>query len=91
VANGGVQEAVADNSGNLYIADSFTIVGDVFVANIAKWNGTNWSALSSGMEPNYCPVYALAVSSNVCGGYFTNAGGISANYIAQWSAWPPLA
>ena len=26
------------------------------------------------------------------GGYFTNAGGISANYIAQWngSAWAPL-
>src|SRR2546425_10829849 len=44
-ANGAVYAAVADGSGNLYIGGEFTIVGDLFANRIAKWNGTNWSAL----------------------------------------------
>src|SRR5205823_2767411 len=44
-----VYAAVVDGSGNLYIGGVFTIVGDVFATNIAKWNGTSWTALGSGM------------------------------------------
>jgi hypothetical protein len=59
--------------------------------NIAQWDGSNWSALGSGMN-NY--VYALAVSGSTlyAGGGFTTAGGSAANYIAQWngSSWSAL-
>ena len=81
--NSTVNAAVVDDSGNLYIGGNFTIVGDIFANHIAKWNGSGWSALGSGVDGQ---VNALAVSgSNLyVGGYFTNAGRITANGIAKW-------
>ncbi len=59
---------------------------------MAKWNGSAWSALGSGMN-DY--VHALAVdgSGNLyAGGDFTTAGGNAANRVAKWdgSAWSAL-
>src|SRR5207249_171889 len=89
--DGTVLAAVADGSGNLYIGGGFTVAGDVIANHIAKWNGTSWSALGSGMNGD---VRALAVSGSdlYAGGYFTTAGGSNANYIAKWdgSRWSPL-
>src|ERR1041384_66215 len=77
-----------DGSGNLYIGGWFTAVGDVPANSIAKWNGTNWSALGSGLQlnDNWAFVYALAVSGNdlYAAGRFTTAGGVAANSIAKW-------
>ena len=49
---------------------------------IAKWDGSAWSALGSGMNST---VYALAVSGTnlYAGGAFTTAGGVPANYDRQ--------
>src|SRR5262249_34596914 len=66
---------------------------------VAKWDGSSWSALGSGMgpidsdlEPPW--VYALAVPDNggYAGGEFTTAGGSAANYIAKWNggSWAAL-
>jgi len=41
---------VVDGSGNLYIGGGFVVVGNVIANNIAKWNGSSWSALGSGMD-----------------------------------------
>ena len=61
--------------------------------NIAKWDGSTWSALGSGMNGDVC-VNALAVSGTnlYAGGSFTTAGGVPANNIAKWdgSAWSAL-
>src|SRR5258708_4753594 len=83
-ADGSVSAAAVDGSGNVYIGGGFTVVGDVTANNIAKWNGSSWTALGSGMGGGspYGPyVSALAVSgSNVyAGGLFTTAGGSAAN------------
>ena len=90
-ANGSVSAAVADFSGNLYIGGNFTAAGDVVVNYIAKWDGSNWTPLGSGVSG---VVNALAVSGSdlYAGGGFTNAGGIAANYIAKWngSSWSAL-
>src|SRR3989454_7898981 len=48
--NGGVNAAVVDGSGNLYIGGYFSVVGDAFANSIAKWNGSSWTALGSGMD-----------------------------------------
>jgi hypothetical protein len=86
-----VYSAVTDASGNLYIGGLFGAVGNTLAASVAKWNGSSWSALGSGMD---LPVYALAVAGNTvyAGGWFTMAGGTNANYIAQWDGtnWSPL-
>jgi len=97
-ANGTVFAAAVDGSGNLYIGGEFTIIGDVFATNIAKWNGSSWSALGSGMgslDPiRSAIVYALAVSGSdvYAGGDFTTAGGSPATNIAKWngSSWSAL-
>jgi hypothetical protein len=90
-ANGTVRATAVDASGNLYIGGSFSMVGEVLATNVAKWNGTTWAPLGSGVDST---VLALAVSGTnlYAGGSFTNAGGSNANYVAKWngSAWSAL-
>ena len=83
--------AVAPN-GDVYAVGSFAQAGGITVNNIAKWNGSNWSALGTGT--NY-PAQALAIAPNgdvYIGGGFAEAGGITARGIAHWNgtAWRGL-
>ncbi|MBK8549520.1 MAG: hypothetical protein IPL53_00115 [Ignavibacteria bacterium] len=56
-------------NGELYIGGSFQAAGDKKVNNIARWNGTTWSELGSGLNGD---VYALAkIGSDLyAAGYF---------------------
>jgi len=56
---GGVY-ALAGYNGNLYAGGEFDTAGGNPVNFIAKWNGTIWSSLDTGL-PNYNEVYALTV------------------------------
>ena len=89
-ADGDVRAAVVDSAGNLYIGGSFTAAGDVIANNIAKWDGSSWTVLGSGMSG--FGVYALAWSGSVvyAGGDSGTGGG--ANHIAKWdgSSWSAL-
>jgi trimeric autotransporter adhesin len=89
--NGTVLASAVDCSGNLYIGGAFTIAGSATANHVAKWDGTNWSALGLGMNSNVC---ALAVSGTnlYAGGWFTTADGNSANRIARWdgNSWSAL-
>ena len=91
--------ALAVSGSDLYVGGSFTNVnngGTTLTAAdyIAKWDGTNWSALGSGSSGNGSLnsfVYALAVSGSdlYVGGSFTdvNNGGTTlsaADYVAKW-------
>jgi hypothetical protein len=89
--------ALAASGTNLYVGGSFVKAtnsnGTTISANhIAKWNGTSWSALGTGVDNT--SVYALAVSGAdlYVGGNFLNAGGAPANRIAKWngSSWSAL-
>lgn len=89
---GAVHALAVDDAGNLYAAGSFTSAGGITAANIAKWNGTSWSALGTGLN---AVVYALAVddSGNLyAGGNFTQAGETAVNRIAKWdgTGWSAL-
>lgn len=91
-ANGEVFAVAADDSGNVYIGGEFTVVGDVVANGIAKWDGTGWSALDTGLGGSeFLAVYALAVSGTdlYVGGSFKTAGGVEAHHIATWdgSGW----
>ncbi|MEI7979611.1 MAG: T9SS type A sorting domain-containing protein [Bacteroidota bacterium] len=78
-------------NGELYVGGRFTTAGGVSASNIAKWNGTAWSALGSGITGSNTgsnsQVKSMAVYNGelYVGGDFTTAGGVSANYIAKWN------
>jgi hypothetical protein len=69
---------------DLYAGGYFTTAGGAPANRIAKWNGTTWSALGSGMNG---PVRALALIGTdlYVGGDFTTAGGVMTNHIAKWN------
>ena len=89
--------AVYDDGGGpaLYAGGSFDSAGGVTANRIAKWDGTDWSPLGSGLNG---PVHVLAVHDDgggpalYAGGGFTTAGGVAANRIAKWdgTSWTPL-
>jgi hypothetical protein len=89
-----VNAMAIDPAGNLYAGGWFTQAGSIIVNNVAKWDGTNWSALTSGMG-GLGYVYCLACDSSgnlYAGGDFTTAGGRAANSVAKWNgaAWSAL-
>jgi hypothetical protein len=76
---------------NLYVGGYFDKVGEIYANNIAKWDGTSWSALGTGLGTGLgnglenCLVLKSDSFGNIyAGGYFKQAGGISANKIAKW-------
>src|SRR5437667_97014 len=87
-ANNVVLASAVDASGNLYIGGVFTQVGDTPATNIAKWNGSSWEALGSGLD-DYVDALAVSGSNLYAGGGFTTAGDMAANHIAKWdgSSW----
>jgi len=95
----GFVDSMATSGDTLYIGGAFSIAtnffgsgGTVSVNNIAKWNGSAWSALGGGCDGG---VYALKASgSNVfAGGIFGHAGAAAVNSVARWdgTSWSPLA
>jgi len=89
---GGAVTAIAISGSNVYVGGTFNTAGDISASYIAKWDGTTWSTLGSGMNGF---VTALAVAANgdlYAGGSFTTAGGVSANRVARWdgSTWSPV-
>jgi hypothetical protein len=78
--------------GGLVVGGGFSEAGGVSVNRIARWNGTAWSALGSGLIGLTLPsVDALAPHDGelVVGGSFSSAGGVLAANIATWdgAAW----
>ena len=68
-----VYAAVVDGAGNLYIGGDFTAVGETVANYIAKWNGSDWSPLGSGMELLCLYAGGLGLRS-VCRGLFHHGG-----------------
>ena len=93
--NGKVETVVISGT-DVYVGGSFTNAGNTPGADyIAKWDGTQWSALLSGTAGLTGTVHAIALQGNdvYVGGAFQNAGGnSSAKYLARWdgSKWTGL-
>ncbi|MFN7942390.1 MAG: RHS repeat-associated core domain-containing protein [Thermoanaerobaculia bacterium] len=97
--NGDVRAMTLFNDGTgtaLYVGGTFTTAGGVTVNRVAKWNGTSWSALGSGLGGGTTPsVDALVVFDDgtgaklYAGGKFTTSGATSVKYVGKWtgSAW----
>ncbi|MBI3748934.1 MAG: Ig-like domain-containing protein [Chloroflexi bacterium] len=94
----GVRTIVVAGNGDLYVGGTFANAANIPQADgIARWDGTNWSALGSNPNGTDGPLYgpgilgvvnalALSGTSLYVGGSFDNAGvgGVVAHNIAKW-------
>lgn len=80
--------------GDIIAAGDFDSAGGVSARNIARWDGSQWHAMGTGVGDANNSADALAViGSNIyVGGEFITAGGSSAKHLAVWnvSSWSPV-
>lgn len=87
-----VSALAALSNGDLMAGGEFMLSA----SNIARWDGTAWRALGTGLgAPVIAAVHACVALPNgdvVAAGDFTNAGGVITNHVARWdgSSWLPL-
>jgi hypothetical protein len=88
VGGGGVipwmETATILPAGDLVAAGNFLSIGGVPANRIARWDGSQWHAMGSGMDGR---VFDLAVMANgdlIAAGSFVTAGGQTVNRIARW-------
>jgi hypothetical protein len=93
--------AVDPYTGDAYFGSTFTTIGGVAANGIARWDGSGWHALGSGLEYqdnanlSKGSAHDIAFASNgdvyACG-FFDEAGGVAVNNIARWdgSDWHAL-
>lgn len=86
-----------DANGDLYLAGSFPSVAGVAAENVARWDGTAWLALGSGLGSSSSStavqhIAALPGGGVVVTGSITSAGGAPAKGIASWNgtSWSSL-
>ena len=80
-----VQAIAVLQNGDLIAAGGFSGASGVAAANIARWNGSSWSAVGGGCNG---PVRGLAVAPNgdlYATGSFSSAGGVACAGIARWN------
>lgn len=75
----------------LEIHDGDAASPDPNMARIARYDGSNWFPLGTGLN-QYCRAITEYNGNIIAGGIFTNAGGVSANKIARWNgtSWSAL-
>ncbi len=68
-------------NGNLYAGGYFGVAGGISANSVAEWNGTNWSALGSGVNESF----ALgSYNNNLFAGVFCDNGNTGSG-IVQWN------
>lgn len=82
-------------NGDLVVGGVFTnMCGVAGTSRIARWNGTEWSALGSGLSGTVDALARMPNGDIIAGGFFTAALGTTpaANRIARWdgTAWHAL-
>jgi hypothetical protein len=82
-------------TGDLYAAGLFQFAGSLPVNNIARWDGSQWNALGSGVFSGPSPVISDMKYKNgtvYVAGSFRSASGVNATNIARWdgSSWSAM-
>ncbi len=81
----GTVYSLSFNGENLFVGGDFPLAGGVPAVGLAKWNGTQWSALGSGISSNaYITALATTGTDLYVAGVFDSAGGKPATNIARW-------
>lgn len=77
-----------DRNGDLIAVGNFVYAGDVQVNNVARWDGSQWHALGSGVfnggSAQAVNAVATLGSDVYVAGLFKSASGVNATNIARW-------
>ena len=87
--------ATLNGTSALYAAGNFIDAGASGAANIARWDGSSWSALgasSNGRINDLCAFDDGGGPALFAAGQFSTIGGVSANAVARWdgSSWQSI-
>lgn len=74
-----------DYENDLYASGYFTQADGKNAKYIAKWDGSNWSSVGTGVNSNTWAITTAADGDLYAAGQFTTAGGKKANNIAKWN------
>ena len=80
--------AVAVDGASLYAAGAFLSAGGTAALRVAKWNGSQWSALGAGLDGTVNAV-VMHGGALYAGGEFVASGAAAVNHVARWNgtAW----
>lgn len=84
----GAYAVAADGALNIYVGGEFYYAQTVSVSNVAHWTGSEWQAMSSGMDSAVLAMCRVGSGAVVAGGAFGSAGGVAVNNIARWDESP---
>jgi hypothetical protein len=82
--NGNVNALAVDQTNNLlYAGGEFTTAGGISASKIAKWTGSAWEAMGTGVNGN---VYSMLFHNGqlYIGGTFSSVNGVAANNVAMY-------
>lgn len=82
--NNEIRSIAFDENNNLYVGGNFDMAGGVSAARIARWNGTNWTALGYGTSGFVQAIESIGEYLYV-GGNFSIAGNKTVNRIARFN------
>jgi hypothetical protein len=79
-------------NGDLIVGGTFRFASGLQVNNIARFDGTSWSALGSGTEDTVLDLAVTPAGELIAGGLFATAGGVPARGVARWdgTSWSSL-
>jgi hypothetical protein len=72
-------------NGDLVVGGDFSSIQGVPAQKIARWNGSTWAPLGSGLDTQVMCLEVLPNGDLIAGGYFSTAGGNPANRVARWN------
>lgn len=80
-----VVQAIAElGNGDVIVGGRFSLFHGVAAPNLARWNGTAWSSIGSGVDGEVRALAALPGGGFVVGGLFAHAGGAPAQRVARF-------
>lgn len=82
LASNTINQIAVDSSGNIYAGGDFSSVNGVSANRVAKWNGSIWSAMGSGVNGQVLSILVDNSDNVYVGGFLTN-------YLVRWngSSW----
>lgn len=71
-------------NGDLVVGGQFVTAGSAVCNSIARWDGSNWSAMGSGVDYYVWSLHTMRNGDLIVGGAFSSIDGVVVDGIARW-------